>query len=253
MRQQKKKPRRNKELDVEHVTAAKQKYTENAVEKLKVFTPTASQKQLINTIRANTITFVDSPAGTGKSSTVLWHFVREFLLDAKKEIVVIRTPVEFTDDKLGYLPSDLASKTEVHFASARKILEDFLGKGKVAADLESRIHFKVPNYLLGSTINESLVLIDECQQMSPQIIKLLLERIGKGTRVVVAGDSNQLFDAKGKRNGLADAMERFFTVEGGCMVAKYPDIGFHEFAVEEIMRDEIVKTVVTAYKGMSGY
>lgn len=252
MRQQKK-PRRNKEVDVEHVTAAKQKYTENAVEKLKVFTPTASQKQLINTIRANTITFVDSPAGSGKSSTVLWHFVKEYLLDAKKEIIVIRTPVEFTDDKLGYLPSDLNSKTEVHFASARKILEDFLGKGKVAADFDTRIHFKVPNYLLGATLTNSLVLIDEVQQMSPQIIKLLLERVGQGTSVVVCGDSNQLFDAKGKRNGLADAIERFFTVEGGYVTSKYDNIGFHEFGVDEIMRSDIVKTVVSAYKGMAGY
>lgn len=245
--------RRNK-TKVKETPQTNQKYQEGAVEKLKVFTPTQSQKQLINTIRANTLTFVDSPAGSGKSSTVLWHFVKEYLLDSSKEIIVVRTPVEFTDDKLGYLPSDLASKTEVHFASARKILEDFLGKGKVSADFENRIHFTVPNYLLGSTFKNSLVMIDEAQQMSPQILKLLLERIGENCKVVVCGDSNQLFDAKGKRNGLADAIDRFFEIdEENYVCAKYADVGFHEFSVEEIMRSQIVKTVVTAYTGMRSY
>lgn len=246
--------RRNKvEQDEEKYVASNQKYAAGAVDKLKVFTPTQSQKELINTIRANTLTFVDSPPGSGKTSTVLWHFVKEYLQDPKKEIVVIRTPVEFTDDKIGYLPQDLASKTAVHFASSRKILEDFLGKGKVAADLDERIHFKVPNYMLGCTFTNQLCLVDEVQQMSPQIIKLILERIGEGCKVVVVGDSSQLFDAKGKRNGLADAIERFFKVENGFISAKYDDVGFHEFAVSEIMRSEIVKTVVTAYSGMKSY
>lgn len=245
--------RNGKDVEQEKHVAARQKYTEQAVEKLKVFAPTASQKQLINTIRANTLTFVDSPAGSGKSSTVLWHFVKEYLLDARKEIIVIRTPVEFTDDKIGFLPNDLSSKCEPHFAAARKILEDFLGAGKVASDFDERIHFKIPNYMLGCTITNSLVLIDEAQQMSPQILKLLLERIGEGSRVVVAGDSNQLFDARGKRNGLADAIDRFFKVEDGWIVPKYEDVGFHEFGVQDIMRAEIVKTVVTAYTGLKGY
>lgn len=232
--------------------AAKEKFTEASECKLKVFTPTASQKQLINTVRQNTLTFVDSPAGSGKSTTILWHFAKEYLLDHSKEIIVVRTPVEFCDDKIGYLPNSLEAKLEVHFASAKKILEDFLGKGRVASDLDQRLHFKIPNYMLGSTLTNSLVLIDEAQQLSPQILKLLLERIGEGSTVVVAGDSNQLFDAKGKRNGLADAIDRFFKIEDDWIVSKYDNVGFHEFSIQDIMRSEICKTVVTAYSGMKG-
>lgn len=227
--------------------APKTKFLEAAEDRLKVFKPTGPQKELINTIRANTLTFVDSPAGTGKSSTVLWHFAKEYLLDHTKEIIVIRTPVEFCDDKIGYLPSTLESKLEVHFAAPKKILEDFLGKGKVAADLDLRIHFKIPNYLLGATLDNSLILIDEAQQLSPQILKLLLERIGENCKVVVAGSSDQLFDAKGKRNGLNDAIHRFFKIEDDYVTSRYDDVAFHEFAVQDIMRSEIVKTVVTAY------
>lgn len=230
----------------------KEKFAEHS-EKVKVFVPTASQKQLINTIKANTITFVDSVAGTGKSSSVLWHFVREYLANHSKQIIVVRTPVEFTDDKLGFLPSDLSAKIGVHFESAKNILEDFLGKGKFASDFEQRIHFKVPNYMLGSTFTDSLILIDEAQQMSPQILKLILERTGKGCKVVVAGASDQLFEVKGKRNGLSDAITRFFKEGDGWVVPKFKDVGFHEFGISEIMREEIVKTVVTAYSNLKGY
>jgi phosphate starvation-inducible PhoH-like protein len=183
----------------------------------------------------------------------LWHFVKEYLTDHNKQIIVVRTPVEFADDKIGFLPNDLNSKTEVHFAAAKKILEDFLGKGKVESDFDERISFKIPNYMLGCTFTDSLVLIDEAQQMSPQILKLILERIGEGCKVVVAGDSNQLFESGGKRNGLADAIDRFFKVENGFISSKYEDVGFHEFGVSEIMRSQIVKTVVSAYGNLKGY
>jgi phosphate starvation-inducible PhoH-like protein len=253
MTRQQRTTRKSKSDVQDSYVASNQKYAAKAVEKLKVFAPTASQKTLMNTIRANTLTFVDSPAGTGKSSTVLWHFVKEYLTDHNKQIIVVRTPVEFADDKIGFLPNDLNSKTEVHFAAAKKILEDFLGKGKVDSDLEERISFKIPNYMLGCTFTDSLVLIDEAQQMSPQILKLILERIGEGCKVVVAGDSNQLFESGGKRNGLADAIDRFFKVEDGFISSKYEDVGFHEFGVSEIMRSQIVKTVVAAYGNLKGY
>jgi phosphate starvation-inducible PhoH-like protein len=253
MTRQQRTTRKSKSDVQDSYVASNQKYAAKAVEKLKVFAPTASQKTLMNTIRANTLTFVDSPAGTGKSSTVLWHFVKEYLTDHNKQIIVVRTPVEFADDKIGFLPNDLNSKTEVHFAAAKKILEDFLGKGKVESDFDERISFKIPNYMLGCTFTDSLVLIDEAQQMSPQILKLILERIGEGCKVVVAGDSNQLFESGGKRNGLADAIDRFFKVEDGFISSKYEDVGFHEFGVSEIMRSQIVKTVVAAYGNLKGY
>lgn len=212
------------------------------------FKLTPNQLQLAAKINDNIITFVDSPAGTGKSLTVLHTFVKEYLRDATKRIIVIRTPVEAGGlDKLGFLPDDLASKVEPHFASTRRLLEQLLNKGKVEADLENRILFKVPNFELGATWDNSLVLIDECQALQPMIMKLLLERIGINTRVVVAGDSSQLYatDAS-QRNGLKDALGRFFDAN---MNPRFDNVVFHRFTVSDVMRSEIVKTVITAYQG----
>ena len=212
------------------------------------FKLTPNQQELAAKIISNTLTFVDSPAGTGKSLTVLHTFVKEYLRDASKRIIVIRTPVEAGGlDKLGFLPDDLASKVEPHFASTKRILEQLLNKGKVETDLDNRIFFKVPNFELGATWDNSLVLIDESQALQPMIMKLLLERIGVNTRVVVAGDSSQLYatDAS-QRNGLKDALGRFLDDN---KEPKYDDVAFHRFTVSDVMRSEIVKTVITAYQG----
>ncbi|MCZ2397800.1 MAG: PhoH family protein [Chitinophagales bacterium] len=212
------------------------------------FKLTPNQQELANKIIANTLTFVDSPAGTGKSLTVLHTFVKEYLRDTSKRIVIIRTPVEAGGlDKLGFLPDDLASKVEPHFASTKRLLEQLLNKGKVETDLNNRIFFKVPNFELGATWDNSLVLIDEAQALQPMIMKLLLERIGVNTRVVVAGDSSQLYatDAS-QRNGLKDALGRFLDDD---KQPKFDDIAFHRFTVSDVMRSEIVKTVITAYQG----
>jgi phosphate starvation-inducible protein PhoH len=207
---------------------------------------TEPQKELCNKITQHTLTFVDSVAGTGKSSAVLWHFAKEYIRDNSKKIIVIRTPMEAGGmDKVGFLPNSLEEKVAIHFASSKKILEQMLNKGKVETDLGHRIHFKIPNFVLGETLDNSLIFIDEAQALQPMIMKLLLERTGVDSKIVVAGCSSQLYGSEaGKRNGLKDALHRFFDKE---MNPLYNDVAFHKFEIEDIQRSEIVKTVIKAY------
>lgn len=213
---------------------------------LEKFNPTAKQKEFIQLIEDNTAVFVDSVAGTGKTSATLWYFCKEYLTNPHLQIVVVRTPVEIGLDKVGFLPADLNSKLAVHFDSTKKILSQFLGKEKVEADLDLRIKFMPVNYALGATYDNTLMLMDEVQQWSPAMLKLMLERIGKNTKVVIAGSSDQLLGTGANRDALKDARRRFINSNG---VIKYPDIAFFEFDVEDCQRSEFVKDVVRAYSG----
>jgi len=209
---------------------------------------TVSQTELMHKIQNNTLTFVDSVAGSGKSLTALYTFVKEYLRDNTKQLIIIRTPVEAGMDKIGALPNEYEAKIEPHFASTRKILEELLSRGKVETDLGHRIHFKIPNFVLGATFDNSLILLDEMQQVPPNILKLLLERIGVDSKCVVMGDSTQLYTGTdSKRNGLKDALGRFLDTDGE---PKYNDVAFHKFGIQDVMRSEIVKTVITAYTGL---
>lgn len=212
------------------------------------FKLTPSQQELEHKIHNNTLCFIDSVAGTGKSMTVLYSYIKEYLKDSSKQLIIIRTPVEAGLDKLGALPDDYKAKTEPHFASTKKLMEQLLTRGKVETDMDHRIHFKVPNYVLGSTFDNSLIMIDEAQQLQPNILKLLLERIGVNSKCCIVGDSTQLYTSTdNKRNALKDALPRFFTPEG---VSKYNDVALHTFTVEDVMRSDIVKTVITAYSSL---
>ncbi len=208
------------------------------------FKPTQSQWEFIDEIDSNIVTFVDAPAGTGKTMTALWYFCKQYLRNQNMKIVVTRTPAEVGKDRVGFLPNDLQSKLEPHYASTRKILEQFLGREKVVADFEKRIHFSIPNYVLGSTMDNTLWLLDEAQLFQPIIMKLLLERIGENTKVVVSGSSTQIYTCDRDRNGMQDAMKRFFDEHGK---AKYDNFALHSFCVEDVMRSEVVKSVLYAY------
>lgn len=210
------------------------------------FQLTESQRQLANKIKQNDLVVCIGPAGTGKSLAVLYTFVKEYLSDNTKEIIFIRTPVEAGMDKVGALPDSLDAKIEPHFAAARNLLEQLLSKGKVETDLSHRLHFKIPNYCLGSTFDNALICIDEAQQLPPLILKLLLERTGVNSKVVVLGDNTQLYtDAKG-RNALRDAVPRFFDVINDYE-PKYDYVAYHEFEVDDVQRSDLVKTVIKAY------
>lgn len=131
---------------------------------------TESQQELRKKILNNDLTFVVGSSGSGKSMTVLYTYVQEYLKDPSKQLIIVRTPVEAGLDKIGALPNSLTEKIEPHFNSTKVLLQDLLSKGKVETDLDHRIHFKIPNYMLGSTFDRSLILIDECFDESHEFL-----------------------------------------------------------------------------------
>lgn len=217
----------------------------------KQFELTAKQLEFKNIIKSNILTFCEGPAGVGKTMTALHYAVEEYLKETGMNIIIIRTPVEVGSDKVGFLPSDLKEKLAPHFSSSKILLESLLSPQKVQADMEGpnkRIQFIIPNYLIGSTWDNCLLIVDEAQQIQPLIMKLILERIGVKSKLIVLGDPTQLYTTTKDRHGMRDAMSRFFRENAdGELVSKYPDIGYYKFDADDCMRSDIVKTVLKAY------
>lgn len=224
---------------------------DNQLKGFESFEPTPNQKHVNNLLIEYPLVFVQGYAGTGKTSGILHHFCREYMNDKSKKIIVIRTPVEAGPDKIGFLPGDEKDKLEPHFASATDILKEFLGN-KFESDLGKRILFKVPNYAIGSTWDNSLILIDEAQQLSPAVMKLLLERIGKNSICAVVGDPTQLYtEDKNKRNGLTHAIDKFFVKHDRGTGFEYEPrstmVASFQYEVNDNVRSDISQEVVRIY------
>jgi phosphate starvation-inducible PhoH-like protein len=215
---------------------------------MKTFKPSKWQKECLDVIDKHDVTFIDSVAGVGKSSVALYYACQQYLADVHKQIVFVRTPAEMGMDRIGFLPgsakTDSENKLGVHFESTKTLLQDFIGKGKMDADEGKRIHFMIPNFALGKTFTNTLYLIDEGQLLQPLIMKLLLERIGNGTKCIVLGSSGQLYNTDKGRNGLRDAYSRFFDEN---MESKYPRIGQYKFPPEANQRADVVRDIIEAY------
>lgn len=225
----------------------KSRWNSNQCQGLFDFKPTQWQNEFLEVIENHKISATDSVAGCGKSATALYYACREYLTDPTKKIVYVRTPVEAGMDQIGSLPGQatIDEKLGPHFESAKILIEQFIGKEKFRADLGSRIQFVIPGFSLGHTRENCTYILEECQQLQPLILKLLLERIGGNTKTIILGSSGQMYiDAKG-RNALRDFKKRFFNED---MSKKYNDIGFYKFPVEAIMRDSVVMDVVRAYE-----
>lgn len=216
------------------------------------FNFTDSQKNFFEVINQNIITFCEGLAGTGKTSAAIAASIPFYKELQSNRIVIIRTPMEATiHDKIGFLPDSLEAKTEPHFASAKNILSQMINPMKVESDLKSahkKIEFMIPNFALGMTLDNSFIIIDEAQTLNPVIMKLLLERIGKNSKVVVLGDPSQVYSSTLDRQGMRDAIHKFFKVDGKEVKEPYyKNIGYFKFEATDCVRSDIVRTVLQAY------
>lgn len=227
----------------------KEKFVGIIPEGLKDFDPSVFQAEYLSIVNdeSNHIIFTDSHAGTGKTSAALYYGLKQLCVNPHMKLVLIRTPAEMGKDRIGFLPGEasLQDKLGPHFESAIKIAKEMYGDKKFECDIGKKIIFTVPNYALGVTREDCVYIIDEAQLLEPLILKLLLERIGHGTKTLVLGSSSQLYaDDRGGRNALRDAYKRFFNEDGS---SKYEGIVKYSFPLDAVMRHDIVKTVIQAY------
>lgn len=225
------------------------RYQEKNVEttpdyKLGNFTPTEKQSEIVRSIEQNDLTVVNGKAGTGKTSTALWTAIKKLKQGETRKIIFIKNPTEVGDDQIGFLTGDKKDKLSAHYATTKRIFHQFVSPGKLETDISNgKIELEIPNYALGATWDNAIVIIDEAQLMSPDTVKLLLERTGENTKVVLLGDVTQTYAVKNRQNGLADFVKRV-TVDG---IPKVDFIGYVTLESKENMRSRLSQFITELY------
>lgn len=213
------------------------------------FSPAGEQHNIISSMEDKELTIVDSPSGTGKSTTVLWKALTEYKNKNFEKIYLIKNPTEAGDDQIGFLPSSAEDKISVHMEAMKGIFYQFISKEKLENDIKSgNIVLTIPNFLLGTTIDDSIIILEESQTMSPNTIKLITERAGQGSIVVIVGDSRQRYSVKKREDGLNDIIQKVTKEENGIRMSKYENVGYIKMTSDNNMRSSLSRFITEIYE-----
>lgn len=177
----------------------------------KNFKPSKKQQEFIKVINSSQVIITHGSAGTGKTFSALYAALQEVIKSYNKKLILIRPVFESASQPLGSLPGELEDKIAPHIKPFIHTLEELLGSHKIVRQLisSSKIHFEVLNFLRGITLNNSVIICDEAQNMTVEEMMLALTRIGKNSKIIFTGDFYQtdLRKAKGSITKFGDLIK----------------------------------------------
>jgi len=196
------------------------------------------QKQYVDAISSNIVTFGIGPAGTGKSYLAVALAVQALQAKTIERVIMTRPAVE-AGERLGFLPGDLMAKIDPYLRPLYDALYEMLGTEGARRLLDNGTIEVAPlAYMRGRTLNRSFIILDEAQNATAEQLKMFLTRIGFGSKVVVNGDITQV-DLPGGRSGLAGLDSVLGGIEG---------IAFVWLGSKDVVRHRIVADIVSAYE-----
>lgn len=179
------------------------------------------------------------PAGTGKTLLAVQNGIRQFQ-EGKVDKIIVTRPAVSVDEDLGFLPGTLNEK----MAPWTRPIFDVLGEYYQQKDIENMLYENVIEisplaYMRGRTFKNAYIIADEMQNATQNQMKMLLTRLGEGSKMVVTGDLAQA--DRLKDNGLINFIERLEQHK------KLEHIDTVRFDSQDIERHDAVKEILTIY------
>ncbi|WP_434793524.1 PhoH-like protein [Terrisporobacter petrolearius] len=200
---------------------------------------TLGQKEYVDLIGNNDITFGIGPAGTGKTYLAVAMAVRAFKNDEVSRIILTRPAVE-AGESLGFLPGDMKDKVDPYLRPLYDALFDMLGPDRFNKYLErGTIEVAPLAFMRGRTLDNAFIILDEAQNTTPEQMKMFLTRLGFGSKAVVTGDITQTDLPNNKKSGLVQATKILSNVSG---------IGSIALSDKDVVRHELVQRIIRAYE-----
>jgi phosphate starvation-inducible PhoH-like protein len=168
-------------------------------------------------------------AGTGKTFISLYLAFDDILKDQYGGVTLIRSAVPTRD--IGFLPGSEKEKSKIYETPYYNICNELFGRGDAYEILKTKgiVEFMTTSYLRGLTLNDTVIIVDETQNMTFHELDSIITRVGKNCRVLMCGD---FYQSDLKTNGLAD----FVTI-----IKRMDCFDFIEFDVEDIVRSDFVR------------
>lgn len=178
-------------------------------------------------------------AGTGKTFVATYLALKEVLNNKdKKKVFIVRSVVPTRD--MGFLPGNAKEKARAYEAPYFSICQDLFGRGDAYETLKSKnvIEFITSSFIRGITLDNCVVIVDECQNMSAMELHSIMTRVGQNCKIIFCGDTRQddlTSERKKEESGLSQFMNILRNMEA---------FEFIEFLEEDIVRSDLVKEYI---------
>ncbi len=207
--------------------------------KKNIYPRSSNQLKFVNLIKNKDLVFGVGPAGTGKTYLAVACAVEALLKKEVSKIILSRPAVE-AGERLGFLPGDLKEKVDPYLRPLYDALNDLIPLKTLERYLENNtIEIAPLAFMRGRTLENSYIILDEAQNTSSMQMKMFLTRLGKNSKMVIAGDSTQVDLPRGEKSGLKEILN---------ILPKTDEIGNVLFKKADITRHNLVTKIVEAYE-----
>lgn len=203
---------------------------------------TETQEQVFNSYQEGANLFLYGCAGSGKSFISMYLALKDLQCRANgfNKIVIIRSAQP--GKQIGFLPGTEKQKLEVYEAPYKAICSELYHRDDAYDILKKKnlLEFTGTSFLRGTTIDNSIILVDEVQNMTYQELRTVITRVGEYSRIIFCGDTKQddLTSERYKEtSGLQDLMRVF---------DKMNQMRSIQFTVDDIVRSGLVKDFIIA-------
>jgi len=211
------------------------------IDDLLTFQPiTENQKKTYEAYKQNKHLLLHGIAGTGKTFLSLYLALEE-VLDPNtvyEDVFLVRSVVSTRD--IGFLPGDEQEKVSIYEAPYRSICRELFGikDSYDALKQQGNVKFMSTSFIRGITINNAVVIVDECQNLNFHELDSIITRIGKNSKIIFCGDYTQTdLTRENDKRGILNFMK---------ILKSLKEFETIEFLIDDIVRSDFLQSYIIA-------
>ena len=207
---------------------------------------TENQKILFKSYAESKNIIAYGAAGTGKTFVTLFNALKDVLDESTpyEKIYIVRSLVATRE--IGFLPGDHEDKSDIYQVPYKNMVK-YMFQMSSDADFEmlygnlkaqETIKFWSTSFLRGTTLDRSIVIVDEFQNLNFHELDSIMTRVGEDSKIFFCGDASQTdLQKTNEKNGIVDFMK---------IIRSMPSFDVIEFGIDDIVRSGIVKEYLIA-------